>query len=176
MTLVLMFLLINLNIDESIMNSVNHTLKSEFSNTLFTTLSRSSDGEVLALSLVGYAALGGSQAQKHVKALALTAIPTSLIVQGAKLATRRWRPDSSNRKSLPSGHAASAFLFAEFFSEKYPGLRLPLYLWAFGVGLSRIYLERHWPSDVIVGAALGVIAARVGLRYEDELLRFKLFP
>jgi undecaprenyl-diphosphatase len=176
MTALLALILLTGNIDESLMKSLNESLKSEFADDLFKGWSRSGNGEVLAISLLSYSVFGGRKAQENAKVLGLTAIPLTLVVQGTKIVTRRWRPDLSNRKSMPSGHAASAFLFAEFFSEKYPKLRIPLYIWAVGVSLSRVYLNRHWPSDVLIGALIGVGFARIGLHFETDLRKFKLFP
>ncbi len=176
MTFLFALLLFTGNIDESLMDGLNSSLESEVADHVFHTLSTSANGEVLAVSLLGYAVLGGSRAQQQTKVLGLTAIPMSILVQGTKIITGRLRPDGSNRKSLPSGHAASAFLFAEFFSAKYPRWRIPLYIWAVGVAVSRVYLERHWPSDVLLGALIGFASARIGLRYETELLDFRLFP
>jgi membrane-associated phospholipid phosphatase len=175
MTILLVCLLLGFNPDQQVLDGVRTSLRSDFSNTVFRTLSRSGDGEVLVFSMLSYAVLGGPRAQSQVKTLGVTAIPLTLVVQGIKIATGRLRPDGTNRKSLPSGHAASAFLFAEYFSDKFPNLRIPFYLWATGVGLSRIYLNRHWPSDVILGTLIGILVARIGIHYEQDILDFRLF-
>ena len=64
--------------------------------------------------------------------------------------------------SFPSGHAASAFLFAVFLSLVYwrgrRRLEVPvaLNLFAAGVCVSRVYVGVHYPSDVLAGAIIGV--------------------
>lgn len=61
--------------------------------------------------------------------------------------------------SFPSGHATSVFAVAAVFGTFYPWLRLPLYMLAAAIALGRVYLERHYLSDVVAGAVLGVMVA-----------------
>lgn len=65
--------------------------------------------------------------------------------------------------SFPSGHTMSAFALAVILSERYPFLSLFLYLIAFLVGISRIYVGAHYPLDVLVGCFLGIICAKAVL-------------
>jgi len=60
--------------------------------------------------------------------------------------------------SFPSGHTSSAFALASLFSSIYKDkvwVGIISYGIAAGVGLSRIYDNDHWASDVLIGAALG---------------------
>lgn len=57
--------------------------------------------------------------------------------------------------SFPSGHAAIAFAATAVLSKKEPKLRWTFYVLAFLISLSRIYLGKHYPFDVLVGAVLG---------------------
>jgi undecaprenyl-diphosphatase len=63
--------------------------------------------------------------------------------------------------SFPSGHATSAFAAAGVVAALHPRLRVPVLALAALVALSRVYLGVHYPSDVIVGAALGLAIAAV---------------
>lgn len=58
--------------------------------------------------------------------------------------------------SFPSGHTASAFLVATLLTAFCPPAALPAYGWASLVGMSRVYLGVHYPTDVLAGAALGI--------------------
>ena len=92
---------------------------------------------------------------------------------GLKRVARRSRPATVHEHdfrlrvpsdtSFPSGHAASAALMAVILSEDSPAAPLWTAL-ALGIGISRVHVGVHHPSDVAagwaVGAALGVLARR----------------
>lgn len=61
----------------------------------------------------------------------------------------------SDQFSFPSGHTSAAFVFACIFTFFYPSLAVVLYFWALAVGVSRVVLGVHFPSDIIAGAFLG---------------------
>ena len=61
--------------------------------------------------------------------------------------------------SFPSGHTITAFAVAVTFGIFYPVLLPFLLFCAFSIALSRIILGMHFLSDVIAGAALGIILA-----------------
>jgi membrane-associated phospholipid phosphatase len=83
------------------------------------------------------------------------------LTQTLKYTTRRERPDHSSRNSFPSGHAADTFAFATAM-ERHLGWRgaAPAYALASYVAISRMPANRHWLSDAVFGAAVGVIAGR----------------
>lgn len=58
--------------------------------------------------------------------------------------------------SLPSGHSASAMAFATGVATTSPALGLALAPLALGVAYSRVHTGAHWPSDVVLGSAIGV--------------------
>ena len=90
---------------------------------------------------------------------------TDLIVDLIKLAVPRHRPfehqlgPSERTHSFPSGHTATAFAGATMLAAYLPRWRVPLYLLAVLIALSRLYNGVHYPTDVIAGTILGFAVA-----------------
>jgi PAP2 superfamily len=91
------------------------------------------------------------------------------LVQSLKYTTRRERPDGSGRTSFPSGHAADTFAFATAL-ERHLGWKgaVPAYIFSSYVAMSRLPADRHWLSDVVFGAGVGIIAGRTVTRHGAE--------
>lgn len=87
------------------------------------------------------------------------------ITQLLKNTTHIQRPDQSNYASFPSGHTAQAFAAATFLSEEYKDR----YKWvpyvsygiATTVGMLRITNNKHYISDVLVGAGIGYLSMKI---------------
>ncbi len=128
-------------------------------------------GEVLGEmgTLLGSAtavyAVGRLKDQPRVSHVGMDLIQSLAIAEGLtetlKYATRRERPDLSGRNSFPSGHAADTFAFATAL-ERHLGWRyaVPAYVFSSYVAISRLPANRHWLSDAVFGAAVGIIAGR----------------
>lgn len=90
---------------------------------------------------------------------------TSGVTDWIKDATDRTRPDESNDRSFPSGHASGAFSYMTLANRNIdsidmpqalkPPLKIGNFLLASGVAWARVEGQRHYPSDVLAGAALG---------------------
>jgi len=77
-----------------------------------------------------------------------------------KLTTQRTRPNGDPH-SFPSGHASTSFATAMVLQEHYGWkVGLPAFLAATYTGVSRIYANQHWASDVVFGAAVGMASGR----------------
>jgi len=86
--------------------------------------------------------------------------------EGIKVAVRRQRPvqvdgNQSRTYSFPSGHATLSFAAATVL-QQHLGYKaaLPTYAVATYVAMSRLHDNRHYASDVVFGAALGVVVGR----------------
>ncbi len=87
-----------------------------------------------------------------------------ITVNALKYATKVERPDGSSRNSFPSGHTATAFMGAELlrreYSEVSPWIGVAGYSVAAATGFLRIYNNRHWLTDVVAGAGVGILSAK----------------
>ena len=61
--------------------------------------------------------------------------------------------------SFPSGHTAAAFLFATIISSFVPVMAYIVFPWAILLGISRVLLGIHYPTDIIAGVLLGMGSA-----------------
>lgn len=85
------------------------------------------------------------------------------VVNVVKVGIHEERPDGSAHNSFPSGHTATAFTGAELMRIEYGNyIGAAGYAAAVAVGFLRMYNSRHWYNDIIAGAGIGVLSARVG--------------
>jgi membrane-associated phospholipid phosphatase len=88
-----------------------------------------------------------------------------LIISPLKYYTVILRPDKSTKNAFPSGHTATSFLNAQFLAEEYnnvsPWYGATAYGLATTIGYLRIYNNRHWFSDVIAGAGIGILSTKL---------------
>jgi membrane-associated phospholipid phosphatase len=86
-----------------------------------------------------------------------TLFATGIVTAAVKGATGRARPDGSNNFAFPSGHTSTVFASASVLYEFYGWKAgLPAFAIATVTGLSRISDNRHWLSDTVGGAVLGL--------------------
>lgn len=88
-------------------------------------------------------------------------IESEFLTEGIKMAVKRPRPDGLKHTSFPSGHAASAFTAATVLQRHY-GLKvgIPAYSVASYVAASRLHDNKHYLSDVVFGAGIGIALGR----------------
>ncbi len=120
-------------------------------------------GALVVVALVDRAA-----GLETLRTAALALVPTNLVVEGLKRATDRARPDGEHRRSnasFPSSHAANAFALAWVLARRWPRSAAGLFAFAALVAFSRIYLNRHFTSDVLVGLAIGLLFGWLATRW-----------
>jgi undecaprenyl-diphosphatase len=65
--------------------------------------------------------------------------------------------------SFPSGHTAAAFVMTTVFGMTSPVFLPPLLMLSMIIGMSRVYLGVHYPSDVAAGGVLGCVSGLLGV-------------
>ena len=163
-------------LDQDIFNAIyDEPPQSEPLGTIMEVGTYFGDGRtMLGVSLL-LMAYGGDKNRETGRLMTSTFISTGVIVWGMKEIIGRKRPldDVVGNPAFPSGHTAYAFAGATLLGAQYPKLRISLYIGAGLVGITRIYLGRHYASDVIAGAAVGTITGALVSRHRATLLEWR---
>ena len=191
---------LSFTLDKSIRNDMKRTHSSSMDN--ITNVGEKFGAGPYALALSGALYLSGQIVQDRelrktgvmlAEAIFLNAIPTELL----KVATGRSRPytnegnydidffrinDEDN--SLPSGHTSTAFTIATVLSQRIDNTFASIVLYSLAglTAVQRIYGDRHWFSDVVLGAAIGTVVGlkvvKLNSEYDDQTssVKMNLYP
>lgn len=69
----------------------------------------------------------------------------------------------SDQFSFPSGHTSAAFLMALLLASLYPPILWLVIPWASAIGIARVSLGVHFPTDIFAGAVLGTTSAIIAI-------------
>jgi undecaprenyl-diphosphatase len=152
-------------------NPVLNTLFTWFTftaNPLFTML------VITALYLGGY--------RKEALVLAAVFLVTMSVTLGLKFLIARPRPDDLGTvpqlpdPAFPSGHTSNAFSFATTLSYYHRKVAPFLFAWAILIAFSRVFLGFHYFTDLLGGAAVGIVISlvitRIAKRYDTQIADF----
>ena len=131
---------------------------------------------VLALGLNVAGVEGRSNLGRFAVSSALAYGIMAGIVNPIKYGAKEMRPDGSTRNSFPSGHTATAFVSATILHKEYGLTRSPWYSIAgYGVatatGVMRVLNNRHWVSDVLSGAGIGIFSTELAYGLSDIIFK-----
>ena len=174
---------------------IQHAIRRNRTGTLTTVFDNIQPlGNEYAIGIVGTFYLAGEIFKDpRAKATALDSISASAIASGLidnslKYVVGRARPTDnrgaydfspfSGRDSFASGHTTEAFALASVISEHYqsPLVAVGAYGLASMVGYARLNNNRHWPSDVLAGAAIGTYVGKTVVRFNQKHRRLSLQP
>ncbi len=185
--LILSFHSVGQNADIDLLKKINHSYTVNGGKVM--TFITNSDNPVTFSIPVGLFATGLITKNKEMQVnglehLSSTAV-SGILTAALKFAINRDRPfvtypndikkyTKAGSYSFPSGHTSQAFATATSISLLYPKWYIiaPAYLWASGVGYSRMYLGVHYPSDVLAGAVIGS-ASSIGAHYLFKYIKKK---
>ncbi len=108
---------------------------------------------------------------------AFSALLMGGVVNTLKRTTKVGRPDGSDKHSFPSGHTATVLMTATMFNKEYghksPWIGIGAYTTAAATGLMRMANNKHWLSDVLTEAGIGILSAEMGYYFADLIFKEK---
>ena len=130
----------------------------------------------VGLKLAGYE--GRSDWPRLLASAGMSYLIMAGLVNGIKYTAKEMRPDGSSANSWPSGHTATAFVGATLLHKEYGLTRSPWWSVAgYGVatatGVMRVLNNRHWISDVMSGAGIGIMSGELGYALCDLMFKGK---
>lgn len=157
------------SLDLNVLYFFNHTISTGFLDRFFSTITNVNNWYIAYIILIGISWTKGGRIGK----IAVIGV-ILLILAGDQLGHKvlkeifqRIRPCNAladiltplgctGSYSFPSNHAINNFAAAMFFYRLFPNLKWVLFITAFLVALSRVYLGLHYPSDMLGGALIGL--------------------
>ncbi len=156
--------------DSNMRVAVNHTSQYRVVRDSFRLVSRLGDGVFWYGLMLAILVFQGSNGVQPVLHMAVVGLCGTLLYKWLKSKTLRPRPYQVRQEinmaaapldkfSFPSGHTLHAVLFSAVALNYYPQLSTLLLPFTLMVGLSRVVLRLHYPSDVAAGALIGAAVA-----------------
>ena len=135
-------------------------------------------GPVMATGLKIGGVEGRSDWGRYLASTAMSYGFMALFVNSIKYTAKEMRPDGSTRNSWPSGHTATAFVGATILHKEYGLTRSPWYSVAgcgvaTATGVMRVLNNRHWVSDVLSGAGVGIMSGELAYAMSDLIFKGK---
>lgn len=135
-------------------------------------------GPVMTLGLKAFGYEGRSNWTRFLASAGMSWAIMGGIVNTVKYSAKEMRPDGSTANSWPSGHTANSFVGATVLHKEYGLTRSPWFSIAgYGIatatGVMRVLNNRHWISDVMSGAGIGIFSAELGYALGDLIFKGK---
>jgi undecaprenyl-diphosphatase len=128
---------------------------------------------IAALYLSGY--------RKEALIFAVVFLVTNVVSYGLKYLIARPRPNDlgiapESEPAFPSGHTSNAFAFATTISYYHRKAAPFLVAWALLIAFSRVFLGFHYFTDLLGGAAVGIVVSlvitHIATRYDAQVTHF----
>ncbi|MEH6309177.1 phosphatase PAP2 family protein [Olivibacter sp. CPCC 100613] len=128
---------------------------------------------VYALNLSGIK--GRNKLGRTTISYATSAAIMAIIVNSVKYTAKVERPDGSRANSFPSGHTSNAFMNATFMHKEFghinPMYSIAGYSMSTFTGVGRGLNNRHWISDVLAGAGIGILSTQLGYFFVNKFYK-----
>ena len=150
--------------------SIKQDLQNEIHDLLGRTESNIDDYLAFAptIQFIGHNLIHTNNQKYHFSQYLISTASSLAITYSLKYALGQKRP-SGGSLSFPSGHTSFAFSTAavnyQMLKESHPFWAWMSYLPAATTGVMRITRNKHWPSDVLFGAGLGILCTQLTYRF-----------
>ena len=160
--------------DRRLFNYIHEDMQSKFFDKTMPTLTRMGDSRPYGIIFMTLCAVGDKKMAETGKLAATAFLIGAPIGSILRRTVRRSRPlNPEDKVSFPSGHVILSTNIAIIVGHEYPVLKVPLYILGAGTAFSRVYLGRHYPSDVLVGVTIGALTSIMLLRHREPVLGFR---
>jgi len=159
--------------DRDLFRYIHEDMENSFLDDSLPVIQRMGETQVYLGVCVLLCAFGNEKMYDTGKLAAAAFMEAGFVAYSLKKIVGRPRPlNEEETTSFPSGHTTLAFTMATVIGHEYTKLRVPLYAAAFCTAFARIYLGRHYPSDVLAGATIGTLAGLHMVHYRKPILSF----